>query len=87
MTSCLRHSGPVVVSKRVITSLAWRLPCISIGGMRMRYTFEILAVALLMAAGSILRPATPSSGCNVSSATWGAILSVRNLAHPVGGRG
>src|SRR5579872_1104356 len=32
LTRCPRRHQPVVVSKRVITALAWRLPCISIGG-------------------------------------------------------
>jgi len=87
MTPCLSQRQPVVVSKRVITALAWRLPCIANSGMRVRYTFEIVTLALLMAAGSILRPAAPASGCHLHSAALGPVMSALHLSHFAGGRG
>jgi hypothetical protein len=87
MTPCLSQRQSVVVSKRVITALAWRLPCIANGGMRVRYTFEIVTLALLMAAGSILRPAAPASGCHLPSATVGPVMTTVHLSHLAGGRG
>ena len=87
MTPCLIQRRPVVVSKRVITSLAWRLPCIANGGMRVRYTFEIVTLALLMAAGSILRPAAPASGCSLHSAALSPVMTALHLNHLAGGRG
>jgi len=50
----------------------------------MRYTFEILAMALLIAAGSVLRPAAPAPGCSAPPAAHARAAST---PHQEGGRG
>ena len=65
--------------------MAWRPPCNINHGMRVRYTFEILATVLLIAAGSVLSPAAPAPGCHTVAAARG-LMSLRSLSHP-GGRG
>jgi len=53
----------------------------------MRYTFEILALGLLMAAGSILRPAIPAAASNPVSVAPAAHATVAAASHLAGGRG
>ncbi|MBZ5578947.1 MAG: hypothetical protein LAP40_20495 [Acidobacteriia bacterium] len=55
--------------------------------MRTRCLFDILAVVLLMAAGSVLGPVRPASGPGRASIVWGSISRLMSGPHAARRRG
>lgn len=84
MTGCLLSTRRFDCFQKVYNRLcSGECRALLSAAMRKQYTLEILALALLMATGSVLKPMAAAPGCTAQSAT----KSLANTVPVKGGRG